>query len=69
MGFGGAPSVPSPPKPPPPADIEDDEAQAELARQRKDLEQKRAGRQSLVIKPKSNPAIAGTPTGGLRIGE
>jgi len=69
MGFsGGSPSVPKPPPPPPEVDPIDEEAEEELARQRKSLEAQRAGRQSLVIKPMSNPGVAAAPTGGLRIG-
>lgn len=50
LRFDPGPSMPAPPPPPPPAE-EDAGRLAELARQRKSLEAKRAGRSRLVIEP------------------
>ena len=61
------PPPPLPPPPPPPPENDDDER--EIARQRADLERRRAGRGSLVI-PRTRPATGlGVPGGqpGLRI--
>jgi hypothetical protein len=69
MGFGGSSPKPPPPVAPPPPPKETDadkEREAELARQRRDLEQKRGGRKSLRIDP--NPGLGGPSNlTGLRL--
>ena len=60
--FGSNPPGP-PPLPPPPPPIEDSAEQEEIARKRRALESKRAGRSSLVINPQRGTG-GGT---GLRI--
>jgi len=67
LTFGGPPSIPPPPPPPPPTDEEDEARLAELARQRRDLEARRAGRRALRID--RNPGVSATGGGGLRIPE
>ena len=65
--FGGGPDTPEQKKLPPPEPIEDDAEAKRLAQQRTDLDRKRKGRSSLVIKPNRNPGISGVANSGLRI--
>ncbi len=70
FGGGGA-DVPAPPEQKPARPVVDEEEQRRLAKQRKSLEAKRRGRNSLVVKPR-NPGVASGSTGqadtsGLRV--
>lgn len=61
------PETPALPPPPDPKPITNEEEEAKLARQRKDLEAKRKGRSSLVIPKDRGMATTATKSAGLRL--